>query len=189
MTRRINAGFMAITLGTLLASASGQQPSPPAAPTFYLALEARACEKDEVRVHGASNLPPGAVIDLAVGAPYGDGWTDYSPHAQGVVDARGLFDASVHPKSGFSFSDHVFVSGRFSPTVVQQPDDVLRVVGKKGENLAGILGSPRFEQWGEHREFALENPQAGQLSGWQYYLSTIALTPPLRPTDIIEIKG
>jgi len=181
MSTRIASAFLVFALGALSGPPSAQRPSPPPAPTYYLAVEARTCEPDDVHIHGATNVPPRAVVELTVNDFNGDAWTEYSPLVYAAVDSRGFFDASVHPKSGLKFRHNLLVLATFAPTVDQQPQEVLRLVGRKGENLAGLLGDPQSKQWDGYREMLLVNPQAGQLSGWQYYLATIARVPNCGP--------
>ena len=135
-----------------------QEPLP--APTYYLAAEARTCSKEQITVHGVSNLPSGSVIVLTVSEFYQDGWKDYSDEVFASVKENGFFDARIHPTNSATFRRNLIVVATFTTFHPRQPEKVLRIVGKKGQNLG-----------------SLENPQLGRLSGEHYYLRAIARVP------------
>jgi hypothetical protein len=145
--------------------ANGQAPARrPPAPTFYLVIDARTCAPDSIKVSGASNLPAGALIALQISDFDQDAWEDYSDPVYASLKEGGLFQGVLHPKTGKKFRRNLLARAYFSPVYVPlhttQPPDVLKVVGSKGQYLGG-----------------LENPQAGQISGENHYLSTIASVP------------
>jgi hypothetical protein len=145
-------------------AANGQAPAKrPPAPTFYLVIKA-TCDPDSIRVSGASNLPAGALIRLQISDFDQDAWEDYSGPVYASLREGGLFQEVLHPKTGKKFRRNLLARADFSPIYVPphttQPPGVLKVVGSKGQYLGG-----------------LENPQEGQVSGDNHYLSTIASVP------------
>jgi hypothetical protein len=149
---------------TVYLSAQAPPLKPPPAPTIYLVIEAATCEPNAIKIFGASNLPPRAVILLIISDFDGDAWKDYTDPAYLSLAEGGLFQETLHPKRGLKFHGNLLAQSYFSPVYVppktSQPESVLEVVGKKGENLGG-----------------LNNPQVGQLSGPNYYLTAIARVP------------
>lgn len=158
----IGAALLLTTAVFLSAQAPPVKTRP--APTFYLAIEAATCEPDAIKILGVSNLPPGAVILLLIGDFDGDAWKDYTDPAYLNLGEVGRFEQTLHPKRGLRFHRNLLAQSYFSPVYVppktSQIESVLKVVGKKGENLGG-----------------LDNPQVGRLSGTNYYLTTIARVP------------
>lgn len=153
-----------VLIMTICSRAQAPPVKPGPAPTFYLAIEAATCEPPAIKIFGASNLPPGAVILLLISDFDGDAWKDYTDPAYLTLADGGFFEETLHPKPGLRFRGNLVAQSYFSPVYVpsgtSQRVSVLRTVGKKGENLGG-----------------LKNPQVGQLSGWNYYLTTIARVP------------
>ena len=133
---------------------------PHRAPTYYLAADAVSCNGTMVRAYGASNLPPGAVIAVVVTDFVGDGWHDDSDDAFAEIDNKGFFRTEIHPKLNTQFHRNSLLRASFAPYRPKQSNEVLRIVGRKGENLGG-----------------LENPQVFQVSGPNYGLETIARVP------------
>ena len=128
------------------------------APTYYLAVNARTCEGGEVRFNGASNLPKGAMIGITISDFDHYAWKEFSGEIFLPIDENGFFDGRIQPKQGMLFRGNLILVAEFTTFRPQQPADVLRVAGKKGQNL----GDP------------LTNPQMGQVSGPYYLLEAIA---------------
>jgi hypothetical protein len=133
-------------------SGSGRKLS---APTYYFAVAVGGCDSTGARVRGASNLPPGAIINLQMVNFRGATWVSYSDIVYAAVDERGFFSATVLPKKGAVFSLNAVLWANFLPSPLQ-PSSVLAIVGKHGEQLGGF-----------------DNPQEEHESGL-WYLSTIA---------------
>jgi hypothetical protein len=145
-------------VAVFLSGASPQKFQHLSAPTYYLAIEVKECTAREVRIYGATNLPPGSVIGLSTSEFVGEiGWKDYSEEAFATVDAHGFFQGTVHSKAGLSFRSNLIASAAFMPYRPTQPAKVLEIVGKKGEHLGYF-----------------ENPQVGYESGNYRTLGTIA---------------
>jgi hypothetical protein len=164
MSRRAICALSAVVLVAAV-GLSGQAPARrPPAPTFYLVIDARTCEPDSIKISGASNLPAGALIGLEISDFNEDAWKDYSDTVYISLKEDGLFEKILHPKPGQKFRRNLLAQAYFSPVYVPphmtQPPNVLKMVGTKGQYLGGF-----------------ENPQAGQISGNNHYLSTIARVP------------
>jgi hypothetical protein len=151
---------IAVSAGALLQAAQAPLRRPLPAPTYYIAVEARTCQKDLIEFSGASNLPRGAVIGFGVSDFDVDAWKDYSDEVYASVDEKGFFDGKIQPKKGMTFHRDLILVATFTTYRPRQLASVLRIVGKKGQNLGGI-----------------NNPQVGQVSGPFYYLETIARVP------------
>jgi hypothetical protein len=132
------------------------------APTFYIAAKATFDgDPSEIRVEGASNLPPGAVLDVFILPYIGEGGRPISEHTTVVVDTNGFFAASLHPTKGNQFRHNLVCDIVFATrSVPLQPPSVLRVTGSRGEHL----GFP-------------ENPQTGVMSGENYTLQDLVHVP------------
>jgi len=115
------------------------------APTYYLAV-AGTCDPSEVRAYGASNLPPGSAVILTVSDFDGDGWREYSEESIAIVDDEGLFAAKIRPSKGFMFRRNLILLADFLPYRPRQPQRVLDVVGKRGEQLGDLLANPQLHQ-------------------------------------------
>ena len=152
-------------VSTMIIVSLQADPAPPSrplpAPTYYIAIEARTCEPDEVRFHGASNLPSGARVGLTVSDFDEDAWKHYSDEVFTSVDENGFLDGKIQPKAGMRFHRNLILIAEFTTFRPEQPTSVLRIVGEKGQNLGKVL----------------ENAQVGQVSGPYYILETIARVP------------
>ena len=139
------------------------------APTFYIAFHARRTEPDLISFRGASNLPAGAQI--AIGATdFNDAaWKDYSDCICAPVNEQGFLKGEIRPKKGMKFRQNLVLRADFATNLCDQPASVLRIVGKKGQSLAGVGDAPLEELGG-----LSDNPQLYQVSGWYYGLETIA---------------
>jgi hypothetical protein len=138
-----------------------QQPrSPLPAPTFYLALKQGGCWQNEVEVHGASNLPPGAIIDLQLAEFQGDGWLSHVDAVNATLGPDGYFTAKI-PLLDYAHLPHnLIVTATFGTVYHQQPTNVLRIVGNHGEHLDDLM-----------------NPQAMAVSGFNTTLFVISRAP------------
>jgi hypothetical protein len=127
------------------------------APTYYLVARTQGCTQQEMRVVGATNVPPGAVILVNVTEFFQDGWKDFSANYYATVDEKGFFEANVKAMANISFRRNLVARVVFGPAYHQQPAGVLTIVGRRGERLGSN-----------------NNPQLGQLSGENFYIETIA---------------
>jgi hypothetical protein len=153
--------ILVLFMGTLITSGQTKTASgPPPAPTFYVAIHARACESKIVRFNGASNLPQGAMLTIKVSEPYQDAFKDYSDGSYVPVDSKGFFEGEVPVKAGIRFQGRLILIVNFTTYRPKQPEAVLQVVGKIGEKLGG-----------------LENPQVQYLSGNYQILQAVDVTP------------
>jgi len=135
------------------------------APTFYLAIKVRGCASDEITARGVSNLPPGAIIGFMIADSYGDiGWKNCSDEVIATVGEDGHFEATIHPKGDLTFRPNLLITAFFGTVYHHQPQNVLNVVGRHGENLDD-----------------LDNPQASTVSGFNTILSTMARVPACGP--------
>jgi len=130
------------------------------APTFYLVTEAHGCSNNQIGVRGVSNLPAGAIIDLMIADFNGDGWKYYSDKVIATLGEDGHFKATIHPKGDLTFRHNLLITAVFGTVYHRQPQDVLKIVGIRGENLDD-----------------LNNPQAYTVSGSNTTLQTIARVP------------
>jgi hypothetical protein len=141
------------------------------APTYYIVVEARTCESDLVRFGGASNLPPRAVISLTVNDFDEAAWKGYSDEVYASVDEEGFFEGEIRPKKGMAFRHNLILVADFTTYLPKQSATVLRIVGKKGEYLAGVENTPVHLQ---ELSGLSHNPQLFQVSGWYYGIEAIA---------------
>jgi len=111
----------------------------------------------EVKFRGISNLPMGAIVILSVVDFNDAAWKPYSDEVHESVRLDGSFEGKIEAKKNTLFHGNLLLHVVFMPSEARQPDSVLKVVGKKGQNLGG-----------------LDNPQVGQMSGENYYLEVIA---------------
>jgi hypothetical protein len=126
-------------------------------PTYYLAVNVVNCDRRTIRVSGASNLPPGSSITTVVTDFDGDGWHDNSDEVFAEIDNGGFFHAEIHSNPSKESHHNSLLRAFFAPYHPKQANDVLKSVGRKGQNLGG-----------------LENPQVFQVSGPYFGLETIA---------------
>ena len=158
---RMRSGFLSIALA-LFVFGSAQSSKTQAdrlltAPTYYVAARTRGCTQQEMKVVGATNVPPGAVILVNVAEFFQDGWKDFSADYYATVDEKGFFEANVRALANSSFHPNLVARVVFGPAYHQQPAGVLTMVGRRGERLGSN-----------------NNPQLGQLSGDNFYIETIA---------------
>jgi hypothetical protein len=92
---------------------------------------------------------------------YHDAWKDYSNEVFLPVDEKGFFDGQIQPKKGVVFHRNLILLAEFTTYRPKQPASVLKIVGRKGQELGDLL----------------TNPQIYQVSGPYYVLETIARVP------------
>ena len=148
----------------LLAAAAGdgypRSCSGVCAPTYYIAANSEyKGPQSEMRVRGATNLPPGARLTLDVYDFIGNGSTRFNEDVIAVVDESGFFDVTMRPRPNLQFRHRLICHIVFMPTYPKQSVPVLDAVGRRGEKL----GFP-------------QNPQAHVISGG-YYLSETIYVP------------
>ena len=129
------------------------------APTFYL-VENAGCGGNEIEVHGASNLPAGAIIVLRLANFNDDGWTFYGNEVSAVLGENGYLSAKIPLTTDTALPHNLIIMATFDTVSHQQPPNVLKTVGNHGEKLDG-----------------LHNPQAYAVSGFNTTLRTIARAP------------
>lgn len=149
----------------LVDSVARTVPAPQArlsAPTYYIAANAKYSGlPDELHVVGASNLPPGARLQLNVYRYVGEGGNVINERASVVVGEGGFFEADLHPTKGNQFQHNLVCDIVFATvTDPPQPPSVLQVVGRRGEKL----GFPK-------------NPQVEVLSGDRFLLDDLIHVP------------
>ncbi len=132
------------------------------APTYYLAVAAKKCEANRITVRGVTNLPYASMITLQVDEPtHQDAWKKLSEEVYVAVDHAGFFEATITPVQGVRFHRASILSATFATYRPKQTAEVLKIVGKKGENLGDLL----------------QNPQLHQVSGPHLILSAVAVMP------------
>ena len=104
----------------------------------YIAFSARldtSQAKATVAVSGVTNLPPGSVLLIQIDNYRGYRATVFNENTEVTVGPDGRFAVNVPPKSGLSMRTNLQCSVAFFPW--NQPANVVRKVGKRGENLIG----------------------------------------------------
>ena len=133
----------------------------PTAPTFYISASG---EYDRfsatLDVKGASNLPPGSRLSVALYDFVGYRSSILSEDATVVLNKDGFFKVTLKPRQGKQFQNNMVCDISLVPNVVRQDPSVLKIIGKKGE-LLGIEN----------------NPQVGKMSGENYYLQALVHIP------------
>jgi hypothetical protein len=162
MKRSLTLLLFILALGAVGTTQTGSPTSanPLRAPTYYIAIRARNCERESIRFDGASNLPLGTLIALKVSEPFEDALKDYTDDLYVPVGPKGLFEGKIAPREGTRFHRSLLLIANFTTYVPKQPQSVLQVVGKIGENLGG-----------------LGNPQVHYLSGNYQVLQAIDIAP------------
>lgn len=138
-------------------SSNAQAEAPLKAPTYYLAARTANCTQHEIKIVGATNIPPGAIVLINVTEFFEDGWKDASANYYATVHERGSFEATVKANANTNFHRNLVARVVFGPAYHPQPTGVLTIVGRRGERLA-----------------LNDNPQLGQPSGENYSIETIA---------------
>ncbi len=118
---------------------------------FFIAVgRATLGTPGDAYIHGATNLPPNAVLHVACYDFIGEGSHIVSNGINVTVAPNGLFQASLTAKKPHRFKDNMICPVLFDPH--DQPQEVTEVTGRKGERL-GDVGT---------------NSQLGTNSGGQY---------------------
>lgn len=92
-------------------------------------------ERRRVRIHGATNLPPGTDLMLSIAERLRGGFFGQSRCS--VLDDRSFQSEPFGPAGGLD--DGVYVASVTMPFTYLQPDHVQQVIGENGENLSGPL--------------------------------------------------
>ncbi len=116
---------------------------------YYITTEAMLASPVLVTVHGASNLPPGAVLVVHISDYIGEGSRYFSDETRVAVGEDGLFKAYISVKKGLEFRTNMVCDVVFGPTYPPQPARVIKVVGANGENL--WLNSPNPQIQGNEK--------------------------------------
>jgi len=152
--RHLRSFFAVLVL--LSVAPAQQQQAKLSAPTYYLAARVKGCSAENIDVVGASNLPKGAVLQVQVTRFFHNAWADFSDPAYSTVNEKGYFSATLRPKQKMRFFNNLVVRVTFAPFFRGQPQEVLKVVGRRGQKLG---------DW--------NNPQLGQVSGPYFLIETI----------------
>jgi hypothetical protein len=112
------------------------------APSYYIAIHARLQTDTDVWVFGASNLPSGSIITFRV---YDMSGKPVSQDAMATVGDDGLFRVDLRPKKGSIFRPRMECDAVFETLYPKQPAEVLKMVGKHGENLGTTGDNPQVQ--------------------------------------------
>jgi hypothetical protein len=118
---------------------------------YYVALRATLNHEQLVDVFGATNLPPGSVLQVSIINYIGQGGHPVSVHALAKVPEAGVFRIELRAKKGLKFQRNMVCDVVFSPADPNQPGHVLDVVGRAGEALGDpqrnpqLTGTPRVQ--------------------------------------------
>jgi hypothetical protein len=146
------------------------------APTYYIATKGSFEASDAVRMQGATNLPPGANIELYVAEFYGDtGDKGYSDSVCVRVERGGLFKVEVHPKNGTRFHPGLFAVAMLSfDSPCKQEAAVRKIIGETGQYLGNDNYDDSFKKTWEETPGMTDNPQLEQTTHWHFGLYAIA---------------
>lgn len=117
----------------------------PPAVRYYIAVRAELNGPDEVDIFGASNLPPGSRLTVSLYDFLGQGSRILNSETVAAVGANGLFRLQIHPKKGATFRTNEICGVVFFPTYPEQPENVLRAVGRTGERLGNAWENPQID--------------------------------------------
>lgn len=132
-----------VSVSTLTADTSSERSRNQQLHAHHYYLVARAiCSYNEVSVQGSSNLPPGAMIGVAVAEFKGDAWRYLSSQEYAKVNSNGSFTAQVKSTAD-RFHGSLLAIVEFRPFLAMQPDAVVRTVGKEGHGLGDVLENPQ----------------------------------------------
>lgn len=145
------------------------------APTYYVAAEVVGCGPDHIEFRGATNLPPDALMSAVVTDLDSDGWKNYSDEVYVLVTREGFFAGEFQANEGMLFHRNLMLQVYFAPFRPKQPENVLKVVGRKGEKLREVAAVRLEVSRGFERPAV--NPQLTQWSGDVSGLWTIARVP------------
>ena len=133
------AAFLILLAAGTVLTVHAQLPRKLGAPTFYIASRAEyGDDSSKMHVTGASNLPPGARLQVEVV----DGDSVLNTEAFATVSQNGFFETVLTPRAGKAFRHNVVCDITFTPGLSGQPASVLRIVGRDGAHL-GFLENPQ----------------------------------------------
>jgi len=111
---------------------------------FYILVKANLDSERQVGLFGYTNLPPGAILGVAIYDRIGTGSIKESDDLNIVVPANGVFRADLKPKQDHSFQRSMVCSVSFMPTYPKQPPSVLTRTGDVGEFLGESARNPQI---------------------------------------------
>jgi hypothetical protein len=168
MTCRIAFAF-GLTACSLAHLASAQATERLFAPTYYIAVSADPDVGGIVHVRGASNLPPGAAIQLTIYAQSGNIKSSSTCVSTG---AEGLFKQDVQVSPGVLRPKMLYVRATFMTDLCKQSASVLRIAGQHGEFLGNDSHKVTIDEVRKGMtEGMFRNPQLFQTSGWYFGIS------------------
>lgn len=146
------------------------------APTYYIAIKGMLEDPDAVRFEGATNLPPGANLELLVEELYGDyGSKGYSEPICVAVDKNGLFKVEVVPKMGVKFRAGLFAVALLSfDSPCKQKAAVRKIIGETGQYLGNDNYDDLFKKTWEETPGMISNPQLEQTTHRHFGLYTMS---------------
>lgn len=152
--------FSMILLGGFLVSCPSatqpaQRPQPqghpgsstpvPCGGRYYILASAMLAAPWAVIVRGASNLPAGAILTVYLSDYIGEGSHDFNNEVRATVGKDGLFTVTIRPKKGRTMRANLICNITFGPEYPRQPEDVLRIVGRRGQRLGTRATNPQAQ--------------------------------------------
>lgn len=107
----------------------------PHAVGYYIAVRAEYAGDERINLYGASNLPPGAVLDVDIDDFLGKGSRSFNDVTEVTMGMDGLFYTAILPLGRAPFRRNLICSVVFMPTDPKRPAPVRRIVGPAGEHL------------------------------------------------------
>jgi hypothetical protein len=121
-----------------------------AAVGYYIAVNARAQYPDMIYILGNSNLPSGSIVTIYVSDSVREGSGVLNEEVTATVGSDGIFTAEVRPSNKKnSFRMGQICNVEFSARYPKQPESVLRIVGKNGENLGDPTKNPQIQAYSD----------------------------------------
>lgn len=111
---------------------------------YYIIAKAVLATPVAISVFGASNLPPGAVLNVNIYDYIGKGSKILNNATTVSVGNDGLFEATILPKRGLEFRTNLVCDTVFGPSGTAQPAHVFDVVGRIGQHLFTASGNPQI---------------------------------------------
>jgi hypothetical protein len=121
---------------------------------YYIMAKASLWNEKSLRIYGASNLPPGSVVEIYISDFLGQGSSILNDEVFATVGADGLFHAEAHAKQNKTFHLSQLCQISFAPNDPRQPRSVVEVVGRLGEHLGRADDNPQID--GNSRVTTLE---------------------------------
>jgi len=136
--------LVAILTVTAVPDSDAQTTQILSAPTFCIAASGQyGSYSTALDVKGASILPPGSRLSVALQDFIGFKSSILSEDAVAVLNKDGFFEATLIPRKGKQFKENMVCLIFFDPHGVQQQDtSVLNIVGGNGE-LLGVQNNPQ----------------------------------------------